>query len=521
MKRLLFAILLISSTLAFAQDGDKERDIEKFFLRYVDELKTGHYDDALNRWALLDRTISDQLRLHYLNEPMKLEMESPLWLNLDALRSGDASITIDTVRFSRDFASLNYTIVNGDNLIPGRAYMMAESVLQPSLVSPLHVYCEAWEEVHSQYLKVKFRDPSLFAGTNLERLDRFVETTAKKLGVTNERLIILETLKFNAFICESYGEVEQITGKLAMGSLLPSMDAVISKYMPPYNEVAQFLVAYALDGAPAHTHPILKEGTATYLGGRWGRSKPVLASLGSYLYLNDLTTLDTLMTSATFYSFEANPDFAYPLAGLLCEYLWNQLGRNAYLDLYRSLSGTAGFVDSLTVDQTKAKIAAATGKDWTTLESDFKAWVKQQQTAGIYTGAAETGDLVFESGTQNILMKVFEDSLYYNFNVTMKQSPLEGALLLGSLGSDKYSSFLFKEQFADTTYSNQRFGVRFSAQEVGTYDYYSNEITGKYIVGISGTDPLADAKNANLRFHVDKKLLEGFSLYINRVVEIN
>lgn len=521
MKRLLFAILLISTSIVFAQDRDKERDIEKFFLRYVDDLKAGHYDDALNRWALLDRTISDQLRLHYLNEPVKLEMESPLWLNLGALRSGSASITIDTVRFSRDFASLNYTIVNGNNHFPGRAYMMAESVLQPSLVSPLHVYCEAWEEVQSQYLKVKFRDPSLFAGANLERLDKFVETTAKKLGVSNERLIMLETLKFNAFICESYGEVEQITGKLAMGRLLPSMDAVVSKYMPPYNEVAQFLVAYALDGAPAHTHPILKEGTATFLGGRWGRSEPVLASLGSYLYLNDLTTLDTLMTSATFYSFEANPDFAYPLAGLLCEYLWNQLGRAAYLDLYRKFSGTAGFVDSLSVDQTKAMIAAAAGKSWSALESDFKTWVKQQNSAGIYAGAAQTGELVFESGTPNILMKVFADSLYYNFNVTMKQSPLEGALLLGSLGSDKYSSFLFKEQFADTTYANQRFGVRFSAQEVGTYDYYSNEITGKYIVGITGDQPLADGKSSELRFRVDKALLDGFRLYLARLIEID
>ncbi len=521
MKRLLMLIFALLSPLAMAQDNDKELDIEKFFLRYVDELKAGKYEEALNRWALYDRTISDQLRLQYENVPVKLEMESPLWHNLASLRSGAATLSVDTVRFSRDFANLSYTIKIGDRQESGRTYLMAESVLQPSFVSPVHVYCEAWEEIHSKYARVRFRDPSLFAGANLDRLDQFVESVGKQLGVGNEKLIILESLKFNVYVCESYGEVEQISGKIAMGRLMPSMDAVISKYMPPYHETVQFLANYALNGAAPYTHPLLKDGLATMLGGRWGRSKPVLASLGAYLYLNDLSPLDTLLDPHAFDEFEANPDFAYPLAGLISEYLWNQLGRKPYLDLYRQLSGTRGFVDSLSAEKTKSIVATAVGKDWSTLQSEFKKWVAAQPMTGIYPGAVESGELVFESGTANILARVFEDSSYYHFHVTLKKDPIEGALLLGNMSGDKYSSFLFQEQFADTAYNNQRFGVRFSSQEVGTYDYYSNEITGKYIVGISGTDPLADAKNANLRFHVDKKLLEGFSLYINRVVEIN
>ncbi len=519
MKRLLatvFLILLSQATMA----QDKEHDIEKFFYRYIDLLKKADYPEALNSWSLLDRTISDQLKLHYVNEPVKLEMESTLWQFIDQLRNGSATLEIDTIRFRRDFAQINYTVNYGGKSFAGSSFAISESVLNPSLVSPVHVYCESWEEASSRFLRLKFRDPTLFQQQALDDADRFVEETARRIGLSNERMIILETLKFSVFLSESYGEVEQISGKLALGSLMPSMDAIVSKYLPPYHEIAQFLVNYSLKDAPAYTLPFMKYGTATFLGGRWGRSQEVLHSLGSYLYVNDLSSLDTLMSGKTFASFESNPDFAYPLAGLFCEYLWNQVGREKYFEIYRQFSGTRAQVDAFTADKFKETISNALAKDWAGIESEFKSTVKKDSYAGIEPGANEKGKLVFESGTATVQVRVFEDSTCFNFIASLKQNDAEAALLLANQGQSPYRSFLFGEQFADSLYDNQVYGVRFSAAEAGTYNYYTNEISGKYIVGVSDSEPLADKTGTALRFRIDKRLLAGFDQLAAKIVDV-
>ncbi|MGB5105298.1 MAG: hypothetical protein WBP42_01135 [Candidatus Zixiibacteriota bacterium] len=517
MKRLLAITMLLISQTVFAQD--KEHDIEKFFTNYVELLKKADYPEALNCWGLLDRTISDQLKLQYANEPIKLEMESPLWRNIEAIRAGTATVEVDTIRFSRDFAQIYYAVKTDGKSYVGRSYAISESVLNPSFVSAVHVYCEAWEETSSRFIRLKYRDPSLFQTTALEDADVFVEETAKKLGISNEKMMILETLKFNAFLCESYGEVEQIAGKLALGAMMPSMDAVISKYMPPYHEISQFLVNYSLKDAPSHTLPILKYGTATFLGGRWGRSPEVLHSLGSYLYLNDLSPIDTLIPPAWFETFEANPDFAYPIAGLFCEFVWNKIGRTKYFELYRQMSGTRAQVEAITVDQFKQAVATALGSDWAAIEAEFKEGIKQTKYSGIAPGSQDQGNLVLESGTSALQVRVVEDSTHYNFVVKLAQNDAQGALLLANMGPSPYKSFLFGEQFTDSTYFNQVYGIRFSAAEAGTYNYYTNEITGKYIVGVTSDQPLADKSGSTLRFRVEKKLLDGFDKMVSRVVD--
>ena len=517
MKRLLVIIVLLLSQIAFAQD--KERDIEKFFLGYVEYLKAEDYHSAANVWALLDRTISEQLRIAYTDVPVKMEMDSPLWKHLAELRNGSATLTIDTVRFSRDFARINYTIKSGGKSIPGRSYAISESVLNPRLVSAFHVYCESWEEISSRFLRLKYRDPSLFKQESLDEADEFIEATGRKIGLSAEQMIILETIKFNAFLCESYGEVEQVSGKMALGSFQPSMDAVISRYMPPYHELAQFLVNYSLKNPPAHTHALFKYGTATFLGGRWGRSAEVQLSMGSYLYLNELAELDTLMVSESFPSFDANPDFAYPLAGLFCEYLWTQLGRVKYFEVYRQFSGSRDQVNAIDAAKFKEMIETAVGKDWTTFLADFKKHVATENMAGVTPGGADKGNLVFESGTNSFLVRVLEDSTHYQFVVDLKQADAEGTLLLANLGKVPYKSFLYGEHFADTAYGNQVYGVRFSAAEVGTYDYYRNLISGKYIVGLSSPEPLVDKSGKSLKFRVENRLLSGFETLSSKVVD--
>ncbi len=517
MKRLLVILLIMLPQMAFAQD--KERDIEKFFLNYVEQLKAADYHSAANAWALLDRTISEQLRVYYTDEPVKMEMGSPLRENIEKLRDGSAKLVIDTIRFSRDFARINYSIKIGAQSVSGRSYAISESVLNPSFVSALHVYCEAWEETSSRFLRLKYRDPSLFQPTALDEADRFIEETGRRIGLSAEQMIILETIKFNAYLCESYGEVEQVSGKLALGTFMPSMDAVISRYMPPYHELVQFLVNYSLKNPPAYTHAFFKYGTATFLGGRWGRSSEVQLAMGSYLYLNDLAELDTLMSSQAFATFDANPDFAYPLAGLFCEYLWNELGRVKYFELYRQFSGTQAQVNAVTASRFKEMVATAMAKDWAVIESDFKKYIVTKNLAGITPGGVDKGKLVFESGTTSFLVRVLADSLYYNFIVDLKQNDAEGSLLLSNMGTVPYKSFLYGEQFADTVYNNQVYGVRFSAAEAGTYDYYRNLITGKYIVGLSAPEPLTDKTGKSLRFRVEKRLLDGFENLSSKVID--
>jgi hypothetical protein len=509
MKRILLICLLLLAQVTLADVGKPE--VEQYFLEYVDALKAGDVLAANNHWSLLDRSWADQLNIKYQNAPVKLEVGSALYRTLDQLKAGTAKVAIDSITMSRGFAKISYRIVAKDSTYSEIHYALTNATVQPSLVSPLRVYTESWDQMQARYFDLMFKDYRLFERSNLDDADAFIDDVARTLGLSETKLELLQERKFRVVLCESFGEVQQLTNMPVYGDVYKPVDAVISKFLPPFHEIAQFLVDYAIDSLPLCTLPFIEEGTATFLGGRWGRSAPVMLYLGSYIYGSGNCEWKDLLTNDGFRGWEDNPDFTYPVAGIFCKFLFEKIGRDKYFQLYRQLSGTEAQVRAMTEKSVQDAVAAATGKTWILLLAEFKDYAAKQPSAGVYPGATDQGTLVFESGTTEFKIKVLEDSTMYNVIVTPVAGDVKAALLIGQgIGTNSYESFLYKEYFPESDWKRQRHALIFSNSEVGTYDFYANAITGKLSVGFGTGEPIQRAGSKEYRFHIEKKLLGTF-----------
>jgi len=506
MKRILAICLLFCAQLAAADISQSE--IQRFFYGYVDALKAGDDLSALNHWSLLDRTWADQLGIKYKDVPVKLEVGSALLRNLNLLRSGAAKITIDTITMNRGFAKINYRITTKDTTYTDMHYAITTATVEPSLTSSLRVFTESWDRVPGKYFDLIYRDPRLFERSSVDAADQFVEATAKTLGISAGRMANLQRAKLRMVLCESFGEVQQLTGMPVHGDFYRPLDAVISKFSPPYHEITHFLVAYAIDSLPLYTLPFMEEGTATFLGGRWGRTAPVTLYLGGYIYRSGNCEWADLLTYDSFRSGEDNPDFTYPIAGLFCKFLFEEIGREKYFQLYRQFSGSEAEVRAMAEKDFQDAVAAVTGKTWVALLTGFKTYVAKQSSAGILAGAPDRGKIVYQSGTTEFQIRILEDSAYYNVEITPKAGDVKAAVLIGEgRNQDAYESFLFKEYFPESAWRRQHYALIFSSNEAGIYDFFTNAITGKYSVGFGAGEPILKPGTNQYRFRVEKQLL--------------
>ncbi len=509
-------LLLTVSIPATAQEDEVIQRVNE----YVELLKAEKYGEAKGYWALLDQSRSEDLKIEYENCPLKLEIGSPLWQHLSEIRAGTAEFRVSVVSIARDYAKVTYSILLPADTLWGTHYFLVGGVTEPQLVATPNVYTDSWESTETDFLRLRYRDETIFNTQAAAQTDQFIRELGKKLGVSNEKMFILETIKLNGVLCGTYGEVELITGKQALGTFMKNYDGIVSKHFPPFHEIARFMVAYANEKLPPVTLPFMEYGTATFLGGRWGRSADVLEALGSYLYLNDLVSLDTLITAKDFATFNANPDFAYPLAGLFCNFLFDKLGRADYFKLYRQLSGSDADVAAITRADFQKAVGTATGTEWSSLIAEFKSWLPDNDSGRMAAGASEAGKLVYETGLKGILLRMYEDSLWYNVVARVDDPDTKAAILLRQRYGSKYSSSLFQEQFPDTIFDNYQYGILFSNVEAGAYSYVANNIIGKYIVGMTGDEPIYDPSSGEIRFRVDKAILpplDGYVMFIQFV----
>jgi hypothetical protein len=238
----------------------------------------------------------------------------------------------------------------------------------------------------------------------------------------------------------------------------------------------------------------------------------VMLYLGGYIYRSGNCEWADLLAQESVKSWEDNPDFTYPVAGLFCKFLFEKIGREKYFQLYRQLSGNEVEVRAMTEKNFQDAVTAITGKDWVALQAEFKAYVAKQSSAGILAGSPDRGKLVFESGTTEFQIRILEDSAYYNVEITPKAGDAKAAVLIGeSDAQGPYESFLFKEYFPDSAWKRQHYALMFSVGEVGTYDFYTNAITGKYSVGFSSGEPILKPGSNQYRFRVEKQLLGDLS----------
>ena len=76
-------------------------------------------------------------------------------------------------------------------------------------------------------------------------------------------------------------QIELLTGHDAHGMTNFQFDAIISRHLPHTHELVHMLYNFAQEDLPLFTLPVLQEGLACCLGGRWGKSPDVINYWGN------------------------------------------------------------------------------------------------------------------------------------------------------------------------------------------------------------------------------------------------
>ncbi len=496
---------LAAAVTAGAAD-ESYRDAIPVISEYFDLITSGSYDIAGDMWTPEAIERSSRFGIHYTDISIKADCNSPIIRMPDQAKPNLAA----SIRKYEDLDStawyrLEYADVYGSTLMKYNYYLQRRGDwLWFSF--PQDFYAASWPITESRYFRVRaHQDARKFVNpVSLAEADRFIEQTAKRLGISDSLLQQIAASKIEYFLCPSDSVVEQLTGFRVVGTLDLASNDVISSDFPHFHELTHLLINIRLQELPLYTLPFLREGLATSLAGRWGKGPAPLMDLAVFLYRDSLVVMDSIFTMRGFDT-ASGADIAYPVAGLFNSFIEDKLGMDGCLDLYRRLSGPFDRLNGLTTPDIQAEILAVTKvADWQALKTEFEAYLTkyEQQSEMALAGVGDRKQTLIKDGRE----VVYDDGdwLAFEFAADPKDTLCQGNLVFGLVdGLKGQVSMLFENQYGDKQkFQGYRFGLRFDQNEAGLYDYATNLLLAKYICGISPSEGYFDAgqKKVTVRF---------------------
>lgn len=503
------AVLLFAPALA--QDGHLQ--VLPVITEYFELVASGAYDIAGDMWSPEALERSHRFGITYTGIVLKQDCNSPVIRNLDRYRDGIVSPVRKYEDLEKDrWYRLEFSDIFGNN-VQRHSYYAQRRGDWFWLSYAQDFYAAAWPVTESRYFRVH-TDPGVGEYLNpvvLEEADRFVERTSARLGMTEERLAEIADKKIEYFYCSNDSVVLKLSGFLVKGTLDLASNDIISADFPHFHELAHLLVNIQLKDMPLYTLPLIREGTAVYLGGRWGKHPAALLDLAIFLYREDLIEFDSTLTMSSFLD-EAGADIVYPVTGVFSGFLIEVLGMEKYLDLYLELSGTFDEVNNLTAAEAGQIFAGASGRaDWASLKDDFSTYLdthREAMTMAQPGGDRSGNELISED---RVVVRDQSGWLAFEFKGTGHESSMQGNLVFGK--KDELvglRSSLFDSQYeGNFPFEGYRYGIRYDQHEVGLYDYATNRLMAKYIWGITPSDEYFDAEAKTIRVRFRTDLLEG------------
>lgn len=505
---ILFNIIFISSGLT--QPSGKEATDALAY--YFDLLVSGNLESAKGLWTdpIIER--SSRFGISYTDIPLKLDCSSPVVRNLPIMRD----FLFKPARQIKVLDGGNYIAMEYSALVQGKqithfyyAYFDGEYYW---LTHPQEYYTKDWPVMETKYFRLHYHpEREVFLNpVTLSEADHFIETTAKTLGLSMSDLAMIEEKKIEYFYCPNDKTVEDISGFKVKGFFdLPTND-VISSFFPHFHEISHLLINIRFRNLPLYTQPILREGFAVYLGGRWGKSIDALNYLGFFLYDQKFIELDSITTMQRFEK-HATADMAYPITGIFTSYLINEIGIDKFLDLYLQFSGNYDSLYTMNHNDVGKIFAESLGKtDWMMIQKEFDNYIIDIGNINnpFKPGIDEKGKLILE----NNQIKVTEKDDWLSFRITGASDSIPGGTFL--FGDDREltgsQSPLFEEQHdSSLTMDGFRFGIVFDKNEAGLYDYATNQLLGKYIYGLTPSDDYQTADHNTISLKFNKRLSGG------------
>ena len=505
--------ILFAAALSSAAADERYRDATPVITQYFDLISSGNFEIAGDMWTPEAIERSSRFGITYTGIPIKADCNSPIIRMPDQAK---ANLTTSIRKYeeldSTTWYRLEYADVYGSTLMKHNYYLQRRGDWL-WLGFAQDFYAASWPIVESRYLRVRMhQDARKYVNpAALAEADRFVEQASKRLGISNSTIQKIAQSKIEYFLCPSDSVVEQLTGFRVVGTLDLASNDVISADFPHFHELTHLLVNIRLGELPLYTLPVMREGLATALAGRWGKGAAPLMDLAVFLYQDSLIVMDSIFTMRGFDS-ESGADMVYPVAGMFSAFLEEKIGMVGLLDLYLGLSGPFDEVNGLAATAVHDKIvAAAKFADWSALKAEFEAYVTRHRNDREMTMAGASGHQ--KKITSDGRAEVYDDGewLAFEFSMAPGDSLCQGNLVFGPDKSlEGQVSLLFENQYGDDRkFDGYRFGVRFDQNEAGLYDYASNLLLAKYISGISPSEGYFDAEQKKVAVRFRKDALNG------------
>jgi len=487
-------ILLLSVKAASSAES-----AENFLKDYIEAVVSEDYSRAETFWSEKDLQQSQRLGISYLGAPLKIDTASPVFNTRNHLKNGVYFWQIKQMETREDVFRVTIS-VSGGAASSDFVYYIQSDMAEFKLVSPFSQAQTKWRHTASEYVNIYYEDESLFHPYALSEADRFINTLAKDLAISPERMELLGKEKIDYYLC-SAETVRKLTGFEAQGMANLQFDAVISRQLPHLHELTHLMVNFALQELPLYTLPLLQEGAAAGFGGRWGKSPEVILQLGEFYLREEWLQPESVFNYQEFHKLGA--DMSYPLAALWTKYLRDELGGEKFRELYLTLSGTSEQVVSLTMENTKSIFNRYLYSDWKLLIYNFwdsKGKYKYSGLLPVDTIPAGC-ESVYKYRKSGRAVYLYQDRNYYYLEAELGEAKQLGIFLQSRFKQIPYRSWMFAEQFPQETYMGEEMGIVVSAGEAGIYDYTCNVLKAKLTQVFQGNEGFEnDGKTIRCKF---------------------
>jgi hypothetical protein len=302
-------------------------------------------------------------------------------LHLEQIRSGGLILETGKAKIANDKATIDIRVISQKDTV-AYIYHLANTNNGWRLCSSLYAETRDWKVISKDYLRIHYADSSLLNDYAIGKANEFIETAGKAIGISPAKMTALKTAGIDYYLTDER-QTKLLTGFDTKGMANLQYDAIITQYLPHPHEMVHLLINYDMQKLPLYTAPFLQEGLAVYLGGRWGKTAPVIFYFGEINLSLDMAKLSDVLPYDGFHNRIGSQDIAYAYAGLLSKYLIEKYGIAKYKKLYGELSGSSGQIAAYTETDIKARIEKLYGIPWADLEKGAIDMARQYEYCGI------------------------------------------------------------------------------------------------------------------------------------------
>ncbi len=349
-----------------------------------------------------------------------------------------------------------------------------------------------------------------------QKLDSFVRYVLKKIQ-PDHSLELFRKQKMAYYFCDD-ATVEKLTGYPTRGMADMTGNAIISSHFPHFHELAHLLVYNSMTNKPAQTLPVVQEGLACLLGGRWGRSSQAILYTGWVHHSFDMGQWEDVLTQDDFYTFSGGADITYPLGAMICELVRREAGWAAVRELNERMSGSVEYVSSLTAMDVASVVADVCG--WpsadavVTINKTMENIWPEYRRCGVAPikemplGHGRIVESEIEASAEiwkrivagKLSPAVLEQNGTY-IRVVASEFPVY--LLSKKNPHKRAASSLFLEHLPSEKYEGQRYGLRCDPGNIALYDFASNELVATWVASFTDEDAACGTSIDGLFFQLD------------------